>query len=294
MAVRDEPVVVGVDGSDSAREAALWAAREARHRRAPLRLLHAFPWTDDRLVGHPGLGEHYRRSLEESAQRTLEAAREAVLAAAPDVAVRADLVVGPPIGTLADAAEHAQLLVLGDRGLGRIRGLLLGSVAQALAAHAACPVVVVRDGAAGADGPVVVGVDGSPAGEAALAFAYEAAADRAVPLVAVHAWTDAVVDPIVAPLLDRELVETQERVILAERLAGWADKHPDVPVRRIVVLDRPAHALVEAARGAQLLVVGSRGRGSAVGLLLGSVGHAVLHRAPCPVAVVRPERAGRR
>lgn len=179
--------------------------------------------------------------------------------------------------------------------MGRISGLLLGSVAQSLAGQAGCPVVVVRGDAAGAvptEGPVVVGVDGSPTGEAALAFAYEAAADRSAPLVAVHAWMDAVVDPVMVPLLDRELMETEERVVLAERLAGWAEKYPEVAVRRVVILDRPVHALLEAARDAQLLVVGSRGRSGVRGLLLGSVGHAVLHRSPCPVAVVRPRPAG--
>ena len=291
MRVEDMPVVVGIDGSDSAVEAARWAAVEARRRRAPLRLLHAFAWTDDHIVGHAGLGGRYGDVLRESASSYLDTATRAARAVAPEVAVRGDLEVGKPIGTLAAASADAQLLVVGDHGTGRIGGLLLGSVAQSLAAQAGCPVVVVRGDAVAegpVDGPVVVGIDGSPVSEAALAFAYEAAADRSAPLVAVHAWMDAVVDPIMLPLIDRELVETEEAVVLAERLAGWAEKYPEVPVRRVVVLDRPAHALVEAARDAQLLVVGSRGRGSVRGLLLGSVGHAVLHRSPCPVAIVRP------
>lgn len=295
MEVADMPVVVGIDGSDSALQAARWAAAEARRRRTPLRLIHAFAWTDARVVGHAARAGHYGEILRENARRDLDAAGRAVLEVAPEAAVRLDLQTGAPIGVLAAAAQDAQLLVVGDRGVGRISGLLLGSVAQALAGHAACPVVVVRGGAAAAvpaDAPVVVGIDGSPISEAALAFAYAAAAERSVPLVAVHAWMDAVVDPVVAPLLDRELMETEERAVLAGRLAGWAEKYPEVPVRRVVVLDRPAHALVEAARDAQLLVVGSRGRGGVRGLLLGSVGHAVLHRAPCPVAVVAPRPAG--
>lgn len=289
-------VVVGIDGSDSALEAARWAAVEAARRGAPLRLLHAFAWPIDHVVGPPGLGERAGDALRTRAEHDLEKADRAAVAVAPELTVLRDLQVGVPIATLAAAAADAQLLVIGDRGLGRIGGLLLGSVAQALAGRAACPLVVVRGderGTVPTEGPVVVGVDGSPTSEAALAFAYEAAADRSAPLVAVHAWTDAVVDPVVAPLLDRELMETEERVVLAERLAGWAEKYPEVPVRRVVVPDRPAHALIEAAGDAQLLVVGSRGRGSARGLLLGSVGHAVLHRSPCPVAVVPPRPADR-
>jgi nucleotide-binding universal stress UspA family protein len=150
---------------------------------------------------------------------------------------------------------------------------------------------VVRGERPSDDGPVVVGVDGSPIGEAALAFAFEAAATRQVPLVAVHAWHDTVFEASVAPLLDWDAIEADERRVLAERLAGWGGKYPDVEVRRAVVRDRPPHALIEeaTATAAQLVVVGSHGRGSAAGLVLGSVSHAMLHHSPCPVAIVRAE-----
>jgi nucleotide-binding universal stress UspA family protein len=142
----------------------------------------------------------------------------------------------------------------------------------------------------------MVGIDGSPISEAALAFAFEAAVARKVPLIAVHAWTDGVLEAAVAPLLDWDAIEVDEHRLLAERLAGWGEKYPDVEVRRVVARDRPAHALIEQATviAAQLVVVGSRGRGSAAGLVLGSVSHAVLHHSPCPVAVVRadPSPAG--
>jgi nucleotide-binding universal stress UspA family protein len=179
-------------------------------------------------------------------------------------------------------------LVLGDRGLGGVAGLVLGSVAVALAAHGACPVVVVRGTARNQEGPVVVGVDGSSVSEAALAFAFEAAAARGVELVAVHAWLPTAIDRALEPLVDWDVVAVEEDAILAERLAEWGQKYPQVTVRRTVVRDGAARALVDATRDGQLVVVGSRGRGNAAGLLLGSVSHGVLHAANCPVAVVRP------
>ncbi len=110
---------------------------------------------------------------------------------------------------------------------------------------------------------------------------------RGVPLVALHSWTDLVIDPVAAPLVDRDAVAERERAVLAERSAGWQEKFPDVAVEQVVVQDLPAHALVERSAAAQLVVVGSRGRGGAASLLLGSTSHSVLHRGRCPVAVVR-------
>ncbi|GAA3232517.1 universal stress protein [Pseudonocardia petroleophila] len=287
-------MVVGIDGSQSALEAARWAADEASRRHLRLRLVYAFGWTTELVVGHPGLGERRRDIMLEHARRDLAAAEAVAVEHAPGLAVERELVVGYPIGVLVTESRRADLVVVGDRGLSRIGGLLLGSVAMALAAHGACPVVVVRGAGQElpASAPVVVGIDGSPVSEAALAFAYEEASLRGAPLVAVHTWMDLVADPVIAPLLDWEAIEVDERVVLGERLAGWAEKYPDVPVRRVVTRDGPAHALLKEAVGARLLVVGSRGRGGFAGIVLGSVGHALLHRSPCPVAVVRPEEPG--
>jgi len=204
----------------------------------------------------------------------------------PDVEAEFAVELGAPIEVLSSEARRAQLLVLGDRGLGEVAGLVLGSVAVSLAARGACPVVVVRGERAGADGPVVVGVDGSPVSEAALAFAFDAAAARGVDLVAVHAWSPTAIDEELASLVEWDA--SAESAVLAERLAGWGQKYPQVAVRRTVVRDGAVRALVTASAGAQLVVVGSRGRGNAAGLLLGSVSHGVLHGAHCPVAVVRP------
>jgi nucleotide-binding universal stress UspA family protein len=284
------PIVVGIDGSDSALAAARWAAAEARRRATSLRLVTAFPWTRDVVVGNPALGERYRDEMKAIAEREMAVAMAATEEAAPGVSVAGAVVIGAPIGTLAEEARHAQLLVLGSRGLGGLSGLLVGSVTVALAAKAACPVVVVRgeDRNPPGSAPVVVGVDDSPVSDAAIAFAFETAAARGAPLVAVHAWLEHFYDAQVAILVDAASVEEQVRTTLAHRLAGWAQKYPDVPVTQAVVRDAPAHALVEQSKDAQLVVVGSRGRSNLAGLVLGSVSHALVQHSHCPVAVARP------
>ena len=282
MAVR--PVVVGVDGSASAYRAVEWAAGEAHRRGVGLRLVRAFSWT---TADHPtGWVARYRDEMLDVSRRQVARAVRVAADTRPDVEVESQVEIGAPIEVLSSEARRAQLLVLGDRGLGEVAGLVLGSVAVSLAARGACPVVVVRGERAGADGPVVVGVDGSPVSEAALAFAFDAAAARGVDLVAVHAWSPTAIDEELASLVEWDA--SAESAVLAERLAGWGQKYPQVAVRRTVVRDGAVRALVTASAGAQLVVVGSRGRGNAAGLLLGSVSHGVLHGAHCPVAVVRP------
>lgn len=282
MAVR--PVVVGVDGSASAYRAVEWAAGEAHRRGVGLRLVRAFSWT---TADHPtGWVARYRDEMLDVSHRQVARAVRVAADTRPDVEAESQVEIGAPIEVLSSEARRAQLLVLGDRGLGEVIGLVLGSVAVSLAARGACPVVVVRGERAGADGPVVVGVDGSPVSEAALAFAFDAAAARGVDLVAVHAWSPTAIDEELASLVEWDA--SAESAVLAERLAGWGQKYPQVAVRRTVVRDGAVRALVTASAGAQLVVVGSRGRGNAAGLLLGSVSHGVLHGAHCPVAVVRP------
>ncbi|GAA3854683.1 universal stress protein [Saccharothrix violaceirubra] len=279
------PILVGVDGSESALDAVRWAAAEAARRGVGLDLVHVYPTP---VRGYPQVvltGGEVRRALEEAGREHLERARALVA----DVPVTVEVVPGDAAATLVGRSAAASCVVVGSRGLGGFTGLLIGSVAVALAAHARCPVVVVR-GTEAVDGPVVVGVDGSPTAEAAVAYAFEEASLRGVGLVAVLAWTDALVD---GPLGERfgadwAAVEAGEHRVLAERLAGWGAKYPDVAVTRAVVRELPVRALLDHAAGASLLVAGTRGRGGFAGLLLGSTSQALIHHAPCPLAVVRP------
>jgi nucleotide-binding universal stress UspA family protein len=188
------------------------------------------------------------------------------------------------------------MVVLGSRGTGGFTGLVVGSTTLHVASLAHCPVIAVP--APTADEParhdIVVGVDGSPLSEAAIEFAFQAAADVGEELIAVHAWTDpAQLGPgIMLPLVyDPVLVQDEERLVMAESMVGWSEKFPEVTFVHHVVRDHPVPALTDAARHARLLVVGSRGRGPVRSLLLGSVSHGVLHHATSPVAVVHPHSA---
>jgi nucleotide-binding universal stress UspA family protein len=277
---------VGVDGSEEALRAVRWAVPEARRRQATLRLVTAFAWTDDRMVGWPGLGQAaYGERLRAAAEHDLAAAASVAAQLDPDLPVEQDLVLGFPGGVLVDQARGAELLVVGDNGRGRLGSVLAGSVAVGVAAHAACPVVVVRGVEPQPDErlPVVVGIDGTPLSEAAVAFAFEAASARRAPLVAVHTW----VGPLIAELVDWQSAAVESEESLAERLAGWGAKYPDVHVQRVVARTSAARALLDQAARAQLVVVGSRGHGEMAGLLLDSVGNALVHSADCPVAIVR-------
>ncbi len=282
-------VVVGVDGSDSALRAVRWAAEDAGRRGVPLRLVHTFvpltsyaPRAVDPRTLHTAMRDRGREWLDQASAVAAQAG--------PGLSVDAVLVEASPVTTLVRESRDAALVVLGSRGLGGFTGLLVGSTAVGLAGRARCPVVVVRGAYEETAGPVVVGVDGTPTGEAAIAFAFAEAAARGAELVAVHAWTDLLVETAVATsagLLDLAPVEQQAEELLAERLAGWGQEYPDVRVTREVVHDRPARALLRHAEHARLLVVGSRGRGGFRALVLGSTSQHLLYHAPCPVVVVR-------
>lgn len=282
-------IVVGVDGSTEALEAVRWAAAEAKRSGAGLRLVTAVEWLD-RLprAGVPAAGHSVADALFETAEKGLEEAAAAAREITSGPAVDRETLVGFPIAVLASESRRASLLVLGAGRSGRIGSVLAGSTAVGVTTHAACPVVVVRGEDHGSTAPVVVGVDPAPRGEAALAFAFEAATERGVPLVAVHTWGDPPGDAGTAPMWG-EFIDEAERD-LAEGLAGWTDKYPDLPVQRIVSHSSPSRRLRELSEEAQLVVVGCRGHGELVGLILGSVSNAMVHGAACPVAVVRPAR----
>ena len=284
------PVVVGVDGSSSALAAVRWAADDCARHHTPLRLVHGYVLP---TRGYPEViltGNEIRQAIEDQAHGRLTEAVAAARAVAPDVEVTTEVVCDAPNHLLIEESRDARLMVLGSQGLGNVTGLLIGSTALALAAHGKCPLVVVR-GTEVPGGPVVVGVDGSPTSEAALAFAFEAAAMRGASLTAIMCWQDFMVESAYTAsrfTVDWGKVESDEQRLLAQRLAGWQEKYPDVPVHRVVLRDRPVRALMRYGAEAQLVVVGSHGHGGFAGMLLGSTSQALVYNAPCPLAIVRP------
>jgi nucleotide-binding universal stress UspA family protein len=279
--------VAGVDGSDSALEAARWAADEAVRKRVPLRLVSVAPVPIvGTYVGDAGLSADLLDNLQADGQRLLDETRSALLARQPDLDVTVAVLVGPPNPTLVEESGEARLMVVGSRGLGGFRGMLVGSTAVALASRGSCPVAVIRGGDR-RGGPVVVGVDGSPASEAAVELAFEEASLRRAELVAVHTWLEHASVAAVEPVLNSDVLAERGMESLAERLAGWAEKYPDVTVTRRVTRGRPIVNLLAAAADAQLLLVGSRGRGAFAGVVLGSTSQALVYHAPCPLIVAR-------
>jgi nucleotide-binding universal stress UspA family protein len=271
-------IVAGYDGSPGAAQALRWAAREARARDTALTVCLA--WTPDHveLPTETGLCDLARQHGQEILTRGLPYA-ESLLGPGR---VRADLAGGPAARVLCERSRSADMVVVGSRGHSELPGLRLGSVSWQVAGHASGRVVVVRGPWRPANqppGPVVAGVDGSPAGRAAIAFAFEEAALRGVPLLAVCALTDA------AGRLGeiRRIREDFENLMTDE-----AKAHPEVSVWHRVLPGTPRAALLAAAAEAQLIVVGARGRGGFEEMSLGSIAHAVLQYAACPVAVVRP------
>jgi nucleotide-binding universal stress UspA family protein len=279
-------IVVGVDGSPASEAAVDWAARNAFLRGVSLTVVHVLPsiatglWLDVSIPDEY-LASHDRRGHEIVTQ----AVRIAEAVAGGKIVVSQLTVSGNVVSTLVDLSKDAEMIVVGCRGLGAITGRLLGSVSSGLLHHAHCPVAVWHDGYH-PDAPVVVGIDGSPSSESAVSIAFDEASRRGVPLVAVHTYSDASADEGFA-YTNWAMVVAQAEECLAERLAGWQERYPDVTVRRVVARDWPAHQLLEQSKAAQLVVVGSHGRGGFAGLLLGSVSSAVAHSARVPVIVAR-------
>jgi len=286
-------IVVGVDGSAASKVAVDWAARDAAMKGLDLKLVHALNPPVVMAFPEVPMPPGYLQWQEGEARKFLDAAAEVAAAAtkqaAKDVNISHEMLSGSSIPTLVEASKGAHMIVVGCRGHGALARGLLGSVSNALAHHALCPVAVIHDEDPlmphPSEAAVVVGVDGSPASEKALAIAFEEASLRGVDLLAVHAWSDSTVFEF--PGTDWSTLQAMGEETLSERLAGWQERYPDVLVRRTVVADRPARQLIEQAESAQLLVVGSRGRGGFAGMLLGSVSTAVVNAARTPVIVAR-------
>jgi nucleotide-binding universal stress UspA family protein len=290
-------IVVGVDGSPASKVAVDWAARAASMRNVPLALVHVIPsptvWTSPLVPIPSEAAAHFDKTRNDMGREILRDAY-AVVGRATDgpnaISVEVEAITGNALPTLIELSKQADMIVVGCRGLGAIGRRLLGSVSWGLVKHSNCPVAVIHDEdplmPTPAVAPVVVGIDGSPASEFATAIAFAEASRRGVELVAVHAWSDLGVDEL--PGVEWSDVQRQAEEALAERLAGWQEHYPDVAVRRVVVLGRPAQQLLKESESAQLTVVGSHGRGGFAGMLLGSVSATVAESARMPVIVARP------
>ncbi|MEU0034262.1 MULTISPECIES: universal stress protein [unclassified Streptomyces] len=284
------PITVGVDGSPESRAAAAWAGREAVRRGVPLRVMYAWHW--------PPHGTAAAGDRDEQARWAGEMVRDVARTVAdthPDLAVSDEVVDVTAVDALVAEAAGARALVLGSRGHGAVVGFLLGSVGQQVIAEAGCPVVLVRaDDRAASEATgreIVVGQQGEPDDSAAaLEFAFETAAARGAGVRAVRAWS---LPPVFAyspgslRLLDEAGgLEPYETKALAEALQPWRERFPDVPVTPHVEMGSAGQVLLAQTARAQLIVVGRRAHRSALGSRIGSVAHAVIHHAPCPVAVV--------
>ncbi|MGZ4528238.1 MAG: universal stress protein [Mycobacterium sp.] len=284
-------IVVAVDGSPASNAAAIWAAREAAMRKIPLTVVHAVttPTATWPPVPYP---ESLAVRLEDEGKKAIMHAikiAEEALPADRKVAINRELVYSSPAPALIKLSDEAEMIVVGTAGRGLLATGVLGSVSATVVRHAHCPVAVVHGDVPDLpdthNAPVLLGIDGSPASELATAIAFDEASRRGVDLMALHAWSDIEISEL--PESDWSSLEAEAHRNLAENLAGWQERYPDVTVHRLVVRDRPARQLAEKSQTAQLLVVGSHGRGGLAGMLLGSVSNAVLHSVRIPVIVAR-------
>jgi nucleotide-binding universal stress UspA family protein len=285
--IKHGSVVVGVDGSPGSAAALDWATHYATARRKPLVILNG--------AGDPAFYTGYsnpddvRRRLEETARRVADDAMGTARGMSHDLDVEVTTPLRDAREALIESSTRASIVVVGTRGLGPLRSLLLGSVSTAVATHASCPVAVVRPtaGEPTDPAPVVVGTDGGPASTAALEFAFELASLEGRMLDVVHSWLahDTLIYATSYSQRD-ELMAEHERA-LSESLAGYAEKYPDVAVTRHMPDGGAVQTLVDMSVHAAAVVIGSRGR-TGPEALVGSVSRIVVERAHSTVVVVRP------
>jgi nucleotide-binding universal stress UspA family protein len=283
-------IVVGVDGSEHARRALRWAQREAASHGHELTALLAWGLFDQlHADGGASFDPDYGPT---DAVAALDATVADTLGADAAGAVRQVVVCDLPARALLDAARDADLLVVGPRGRGELKELVLGSVTQACLHHAPCPVAIVRGSdesataRARADERVVAGVDGSETSDRALRWALDDARARGGIVTAVHAWHVPFSMSLTAGTRDHSAFEDAAGRLLDQVVDATAAEYRDVPVERVLVGGSPADVLLGAARDGVLVVVGGRGVGGFRGLLLGSVSQQLAHHAPCPVVVI--------
>jgi nucleotide-binding universal stress UspA family protein len=270
------PIVVGVDEDDRSVVALCWAASQAELERRPLILVHAQVETYSWALASGMIGAVDWNGLGAVSRLVLDSALDLVRRLAPGVAVTTRTQPASPARLLLQAANETSLIVLGNHGARLMTAVLNGTVCGFVAAHARCPVIAVSGRPAWPDAPIVIGIDEDGIADRALEFAVELAARRHVSVNLhhtrrTHAWGTS-----------RRHPGFDDRYQLARLRAH----HPQVPVRITCGAGDPVASLTDAAADAQLLVIGTRGHGSAAGLLTGSVSHALLRKAPCPLAIV--------
>lgn len=282
-------IVVAADGSSAANAAIRWAARDAQLRDVDLTIVHAIPPVVATWPTTPVLAEVVEWQQGVGQQILDEAAAVAYAATQGALHISTELLPAAPVAGLVELSENALMIVVGNRGRGRVARTLLGSVSMGLVHHSRCPVAIVRQETSSVDaperGPVLLGFDNSSASEEAAKLAFDEASRREVELVALHAWWSSGTFPLDLEWDDDIRMEVEQS--FAEQIGKWTQRYPGVPVHQVVVRDQPALRLVEYPHSPQLIVVGSRGRGGIASTLLGSVSTAVVQAAQIPVIVAR-------
>ena len=283
-------ILVAHSGPNSA-NALDWAAREAVRQKDSLTIITVI--AAGAVVGDmPELPEELSQAADELLAAATARAHELGVAEVATLTGYRSVA-----GAIIEASREAELVVVGNRGHGETASAVLGSVAYAVTSHASCPVIVVRgDGHADltSEHPIVVGIDGSRSGVHAGYFAAEMAERAGAPVLVIGVWDVPAIGGLSKEFAHRVGVtemhgkaQEQMRLLVDLAVAKMSLRHPGIKVTGRVEQGSPVVALREAAEGAGLLVVGTRGRGGFAGLLLGSVSHRLIHDSGCPVAVVR-------
>lgn len=284
---RAAPIVVGIDGSSTSVGALRWAALRAALHKCPLHLVYAVGAPADPEV-EMGLVGFNNVELRAEGEEILSAAARIALEVSPDIEVVTQVADPEPAPVLIDRSLEARMVVVGTRGLGAVGRGLLGSVTTSLARHAHCPVAAIPHSEEPTRHlshlPVVVGVDGSPRGKDAVDIAFAEASRIGVGVVTVTAWSGFL------RYFARARMRQEARSLQSQSLAGRSEHYPDVPVIRVVAEDQPARRILAEADNAQLIVVGSHGRGGFAGTTLGSVAHAVVRGSRIPVIIARTRK----
>lgn len=279
-------ILVATDGSASSTTAVEWAAAHAADGDAELRILYVlepFP---------PGLQvpPDYIERAEKDGERILEGATRAAAAVAPEVSGTVRLRTGPAAETILSAAGDADEVVLGSRGRGGFASLVVGSVSLRVAGHTGKPVIVVREAPRREHGTIVVGYDRSEPAQRALDYAFATAGRTGARVRVINVGISVIPLGYTYTSVTTADLVAEEEAALREDLARWCQENPDVVTEIAAIDGHPVRMLAEASKEADLVVLGSRGRGKVRSALLGSVSHGVLHHAHGPVAVVGPAR----